>query len=53
VQIANNAGKIVAITSFFDASSPSLNVDCLTPGVYHLLIQTTDGETSSLEFVKD
>jgi len=35
-----------------DATNPSMNVGSLAAGVYHLLIQTTDGNLSGVDFVK-
>jgi len=46
VQVIDNMGRIVKVVSLKDATNPVLSVSSLAAGVYHLRIQTMDGEVS-------
>ena len=52
VQVLDNMGRVVNTQSLHDATNPSLIVDRLTSGVYHLRIQTTDGNSKTVGFIK-
>ena len=53
VQVIDNMGRVVKVVSLKDATNPTLSVNSLPAGVYHLLIQTTDGNVSGVGFVKE
>ena len=53
VQVIDNMGRVVKVVSLKDASNPVLSVSGLQAGVYHLRIQTTDGNVSGVGFVKE
>ena len=53
VQVVDNRGSLINSISFKDATTPTLSVDGLAAGAYHLRIKTTDGKTSSVGFVKE
>ncbi len=53
VQVIDNRGNVISSIALKDATSPTLSVDGLQAGAYHLRIQTTDGKTSTVEFVKE
>ena len=46
VQVIDNMGRVVKGVSLKDASDPVLSVSSLAAGVYHVRIQTTDGNVS-------
>jgi len=48
VQMIDNMGRVVKVVSLKDATNPSLSVSNLPAGVYHLRIQTTDGNVSGV-----
>ena len=52
VQVLDNMGRVVNTQSLHDAKNPLISVDRLTSGVYHLRIQTTDGNSNTLGFIK-
>ena len=52
VQVLDNMGRVVNTQSLHDATNPLIKVDRFTSGVYHLKIQTTDGNSSTLGFIK-
>jgi len=53
VQIIDNRGNLINTISFKDASSPTVSVDGLQAGAYHLRVQTRDGKVSSIGFIKE
>jgi len=53
VQVIDNFGKVMKMLSFQDATNPIFQVGELTSGVYHLLVKTTDGKTTTLNFIKE
>ena len=53
VQVIDNLGRVVKFISLKDATNPTLSISDLLAGVYHLLIQTTDGNVSEVGFVKE
>jgi len=53
VQVIDNMGRVVKIVSLKDATNPVLSVSGLAAGVYHLRVQTMDGEVSGIGFVKE
>gem|GEM_PF-1402421 len=53
IQVIDNIGRVVKVVSFKGTSNPSLSVSTLKAGVYHLLVQTTDGNVSGVGFVKE
>jgi len=52
LQVIDNLGRVVAVKSFHDATNPTITVSNLLAGIYHLRIQTTDGNLSGVGFVK-
>ena len=52
VQVIDNMGRVVGIKAFHDAKNPSITINNLPAGIYHLRIQTTDGKVSGVGFVK-
>ena len=48
VQVIDNRGRVVKIVSLHNATNPTLSVNNLPAGLYHLRIQTTDGKLSSI-----
>ena len=52
VQVLDNMGRVVNTQSLHDAKNPLITVDRLTSGVYHLRIQTTDGSSNTVGFIK-
>jgi hypothetical protein len=53
VQVIDNIGRVVKVVTLKDATNPTLIVSGLASGIYHLSIQTTDGKTSTIGFVKE
>ena len=53
VQVVDNLGRIVKVVSLKDAINPTLSVNGLPAGVYHLKVQTTDGKVSNTSFEKE
>lgn len=51
VQVIDNMGRVVKVLSLMDATNPTLSVNNLPAGVYHLRIQTTNGKESSAAIV--
>ena len=51
VQVVDNIGRVVKVVSLKDATNPTLPVSSLPAGVYHLRIQTTDGNVSSNQLI--
>jgi hypothetical protein len=47
------SGRVVKIIPLKDATNPSISVNSLPAGVYHLRIQTTDGNVSGVGVVKE
>ncbi len=43
VQVIDNIGMVVKIVYLKDTANPTLSINSLSAGVYHLRIQTTDG----------
>jgi len=53
IKLIDNLGRVVKFISLKDATNPTLSVIDLPEGVYHLLVQTTDGKVSEVGFVKE
>jgi len=53
VNVIDNTGRIVKVISLKDATNPSLSVNELPAGVYHLRIQTTDGNITNVGLIKE
>jgi subtilisin-like proprotein convertase family protein len=53
IQVMDNLGRIVKVVELKDATNPSLSVNGLPAGVYHLRVQTSDGGVSAVGFVKE
>jgi len=53
VQVIDNLGRVVKVITSKDALNPTVSVKGLPAGVYHLLVQTTDGKVSSIGMVKE
>ena len=53
VQVVDNIGRVVKTVTLKDATNPVLSVNGLQVGVYHLRIQTTDGNVSGVGMVKE
>ena len=53
VQVIDNIGRVVKTVTLKDATNPVLSVSGLPTGVYHLRIQTTDGNVSGVGMVKE
>jgi len=53
VQVLDNIGRVVKTVTLKDATNPVLSVSGLPTGVYHLRIQTTDGNVSGVGMVKE
>ncbi len=51
VQVMDNLGRVVKFVSFKDATNPTLSVNGLPTGVYHLSVQSTDGGLSAVGVV--
>jgi len=51
VQVIDNMGRVVKVFSLKDATNPLLSVSGLAAGVYHLRIQTTDGNVSGNQLI--
>jgi hypothetical protein len=47
----DNLGRVVKFVSFKDATNPTLSVNGLPTGVYHLSVQSTDGGLSAVGVV--
>ena len=52
VQMIDNMGRVVKVVSLKDATNPVLSVSNLAAGVYHLRVETNDGNISGVGFVK-
>jgi hypothetical protein len=46
VQVVDNIGRVLKTVSFKDATNPTLSVGGLPKGVYHLRVETIDGNVS-------
>jgi hypothetical protein len=46
VQVIDNLGRVVKVVSLKDATNPTLSVNGLPAGVYHLRVQKSDGSVS-------
>ena len=53
VLVVDNLGRVVKTVSLKNATNPDLSVGGLQAGVYHLLVQTSDGKVSGVGFVKE
>jgi len=53
VQVIDNIGRVVKTVTLKDATNPVLSVNGLPAGMYHLRIQTTDGNVSGVGMVKE
>ncbi len=53
VQVIDNIGRVVKTVSLKDATNPTLSVNGLLVGAYHLRIQTTDGKVCGAKMVKE
>ncbi len=53
IKVIDNLGRAVILKAFQDATNPTINVNGLPAGAYHLLIQTTDGNVNGVGFVKE
>ena len=53
VKVIDNLGKVVKTVSYHDETNPILSVGGLAKGVYHLRIETIDGNVSAVGFVKE
>jgi len=53
IQVIDNLGRVVKVVSLQNATNPTLSVSSLPAGVYHLRIQTTDGNVSGVGFIKE
>ncbi len=53
IQVIDNLGRVVKVVSLKDATNPSLAVNGLLAGVYHLRIQTTDGNINNVGLIKE
>ncbi len=51
VQVIDNMGRVVKVVSLKDATNPTLSVNGLPAGVYHLRIQTMDGNVNGVAIV--
>ena len=50
-QVIDNMGRVLKVVSLKDATNPVLSVSSLPPGVYHLRIETSDGNVSGTSIV--
>ena len=46
VQLNDNIGRVVKTVTLKDATNPTLSVNGLQAGIYHLRVQTTDGKVN-------
>ena len=46
VQVLDNIGRVVKPVSLKDATNPTLSVNGLQAGAYHLRVQTSDGKVN-------
>ena len=53
VQLIDNMGRVVKVVSLKAATNPTLPVSNLQAGVYHLRVQTSDGNVSGVGFVTE
>jgi|GEM_PF-1210729 len=53
VQVIDNMGRVVSVQTLHDATNPTLALSSLPVGVYHLRIQTIDGNVSVIGFMKE
>lgn len=53
VQVINNMGRVVKTVTLKDATNPTLSVNGLMAGAYHLRIQTIDGKVCGAKMVKE
>ena len=51
IQVVDNFGRVVKTVSLKDAINPTLSVNGLPAGAYHLKVQTTDGKLSGAGLV--
>ena len=52
VQVIDNMGRVVKFISLKDKTNPSISVESIEKGMYHLRLQNTDGKTNTVGFVK-
>ena len=53
IELIDNIGKVMNTVSLKDATNPTININDLKVGVYHLRVKTTDGKTKSSVFIKE
>jgi len=51
VQVIDNMGRVAKVVTLKDATNPVLSVNSLPAGVYHLRIQTIDGNVSGNQLI--
>jgi len=51
VQVIDNMGRVVKVVELKDATNPVLSVSGLGAGVYHLMVQATDGVVSGKQLI--
>ncbi len=52
IQVVDNVGRMIKFVSYKDATNPTLSIRNLPIGVYHIRLQTIDGNVSTAEIVK-
>ena len=53
VQVVDNLGRVIKTVSLKDATNPTISVNGLSAGAYHLRVQTTDGKVNSVGLIKE
>ncbi len=53
VQVIDNVGRVIKFISLKDKSNPNIFVGSMEKGFYHLRVQTTDGKSNTIGFVKE
>ena len=53
IEVIDNSGRIIKSMQVKDATNPSLMVSKLGKGVYHLSVQTINGKTNLITFIKE
>ena len=53
VKVIDNLGKGVKTVSYHDETNPTMSVSGLSKGIYHLKVQTTDGNVNMVDFEKE
>ncbi len=53
IEVIDNAGKVIDMLSFKDVTNPTININHLKGGVYHLSVKTIDGKTQNSLFIKE